>query len=143
MEISYLPGEYLINAIKKNDFGGRDEYILILRALRIKNVLQEQVSIMELQFDLKSASETQKLITYPKEILSSRAKGMLNFMENLGNAMSDPAEEQWRKFEFMNFLGQEPFWDADKFTTNTELQPLEETGLLVEVFKDYLEMRTF
>ena len=102
MEISYLPGEFLIKAIKKNDWGGCDEEIFILRALRIKNDLQEQVSIIELQFDLKSAGETQKLITYPKEILSNRAKKLSKLLGLLFEF-----EEQARKFEFQNFLGQD------------------------------------
>jgi hypothetical protein len=48
MEISYLPNDYLIKTVKECVRGGAAEDIFVLRALRIKNNSQEQVSIVEL-----------------------------------------------------------------------------------------------
>ena len=58
MEISYLPADYRIKTIKKSEQGGAAEDIFILRALRIKNISQVQVSIVNLHFDLKSEGES-------------------------------------------------------------------------------------
>jgi hypothetical protein len=138
MEISYLPSGYLIKTVKESERGGSAEDIFILRALRIKNVSREQVSIVELHYNLKSGGESQKSIRYPREILVSRAKNVNNLLDFIGRARQDPYEEQWRNFEFLNFLGQDPFWDVDRFTASTELQPLEETGTPTEVFRNYL-----
>lgn len=134
MEISYLPSDYLIKTIKKSEPGGSDEDIFILRALKIKNNQEVIAAITELQLDLKSDGESQKLISYPKKILSNRFQGAAKMLDFFGNL-----EEQRRTFEFQNFLGQDPFWDIEKFTANTELHPLEETGFTVEVFKGYFD----
>ncbi len=58
MEISYLPADYRIKTIKKSGQGGASEDIFILRALRIKNISQVQVLIVNLHFDLKSEGES-------------------------------------------------------------------------------------
>jgi murein DD-endopeptidase MepM/ murein hydrolase activator NlpD len=138
MEISYLPAKFIIKTTKTSDRGGGAEDIFVLRALRIKNILQDSISIQELMYNLKSEGETQKLLTYTREILSSRAENMTKLLDFIGKPKQDPYEEQKRNFEYLNFLGQNPFWDVDRFTANTDLQPMEETGTSVEVFRNYL-----
>lgn len=140
IEMSYLPRNFLIktprNSITSSLLGGgKPEDIFLLRALRIKNISKEKISIQELRFSLKSNGNVQQIISFPKEMLAIRAEKLSKIGEFIGTVKSNPEEEKERIIEFKNVFGEEPFWDFGKLTDKMELKPLDETGLWGKTFK--------
>ena len=135
LEISVLPSEYLIMSINENEAKTSKEAIFLLRALRVVNSLEKRISIKELQFDIKSKGISRQKIIYSHEILSERAGQVDRLLGMIGVKQEHPLAEASRLATAQFFMGQEFFWNKENFTSNFELEPGQEIGLVFEVFR--------
>lgn len=122
MEISFLPSEYVINATREIP-GGSIESDFMIRALRFKNTLKEPVSVSKIRFDLRIEGKSVKHITYSEEAIAGFCK---KFSETISGIQGEVGQV---------FLGSQGFWDANLVSGIPELQPAQETGLLLEHFR--------
>lgn len=122
MEISFLPAEYVINASKEIP-GGSIESDFMVRAVRIKNILSDPVTIDQIKFDLRIEGKSVKHIQYPAEAIEDLCKGLSKTIPGIQGEGGQV------------FLGMERFWDASHVSDTSELNPGQETGLLLEHFR--------
>ena len=69
MEISILPSDYVIKTIKENEDKTVNESIFLIKALRIKNTFEQNITIKKIKFNLKSKSVSKQKIVYSNEVL--------------------------------------------------------------------------
>ena len=74
MKISYLPSDYLINALRNLEDIHRLESNFFLRAVRIKNNSSKKIQLNQYQFDIQKDSKTLKTIIYNEEMIKKKAK---------------------------------------------------------------------
>ncbi len=135
MEISILPPDYLINTINENEDKTVKESVFLIKGLKIKNTFEIRVTIQKIQFNLKSGGISRQEISYSKKVLSERAERLKGLLGVIGVKQEDPLRESARITNAQFVLGQETFWDHDSFTSNSDLEPRQETGYRLEVFR--------
>ncbi|MGY5876851.1 MAG: M23 family metallopeptidase [Candidatus Thorarchaeota archaeon] len=135
MEISILPPDYLIKTIKENEDKTVKESIIVIRALRVRNTSKKKITIKKLLFNLKSKGVSRQKITYSKEVVSERAEQLKGLLGFIGIKQEDPMREAARIANAQFLLGQEVFWENETFTSSHVLEPRQETGFRLEVFR--------
>ena len=135
VEISVLPSGYLIKTINENESKTVKETIFLVRALKVNNSLEKKVSIKELQFDIKSNGISRQKISYSRDVLSDRANQVVKLLGMIGVKQEHQLAEASRLANAQFFLGQEEFWNHENFTSSWELNPGQEIGIRLEVFR--------
>ncbi len=135
MEISFLPSDYVINVVKEDESKTVNESIFLIKALRIRNSLEKSITIKKLHFNLKSGGVSRKEIIYSKEVLTEKAERLKGLLGAIGIKQDSPMGEATRIANAHFVLGQESFWEYAKFTSNHELDPGQEIGYRLEVFR--------
>lgn len=133
--ISSLPPQYLINVVRK--FGAVTEQLesdFLLRAIRIKNTTDETIHLKKYVFDLRAKGKSRKQISYSEEILQERSKALSDFAERFLKER-EGYREILRNGSVHVLLGREKFWDKDRLSTTTTLEPRQEAGLMSERFR--------
>ncbi|MCK5238021.1 MAG: hypothetical protein KAR33_00650, partial [Candidatus Thorarchaeota archaeon] len=135
MEISFLPSDYVINVVKEDESKTVNESIFLIKALRIRNSLEKSITIKKLHFNLKSGGVSRKEIIYSKEVLTEKAERLKGLLGAIGIKQDSSMGEATRIANAHFVLGQESFWEYAKFTSNHELEPGQEIGYRLEVFR--------
>ncbi len=135
MNISFLPHGYLVSTINENETKTSNETIFLIRALKVQNSLEKEVSIKELGFDIISNGASIQKISYSGKTLADRAEQVVRLMEMIGKEQEDPLSEEARLANAQFFMGQEKFWNTDIFVPGYKLEPGQETGIRLEVFR--------
>ena len=135
MEISVLPADYVIKTLKENEDKTVKEAIFLIKALRIRNTFEKKITIEKIQFTLKSKGVSKQKIGYSKEVLSERAEQLEGLLGFIGVKQSDLMTEAARIANAQFLMGQETFWETESFTSSNELEPGQETGYRLEVFR--------
>ena len=116
MKITYLPTDYLINAIKENEDQTIKESTFLLRAIRIQNTFNDDLEILKLRFDLKAKGVSRQNIVYSKEAFIEKAAILKGLLERISVKQSDNVKEIARKANAGLFMGQEEFWEFNRTT---------------------------
>jgi len=135
LEVTTIPSDYLINSIKENVDKTVQESIFLIKTLRIRNTLESKITLKKIKFKLKAKGISRQEITYTKEVVSERAEQLKEVLGFLGVTQKDPVRELARIANALLFMGQESFWNYEKFTTNYELEAGQEIGYRLEVFR--------
>jgi len=122
MELSFLPSGYVINAPREVP-GGSIESDFMIRAVRIKNTLSDPVTIDQIKFDLRIEGKSVKLILDPEEAIEGLCKSLSKTIPGIQGEVGQV------------FLGSDKFWDIGLVSSESRLEPGQETGLLLEHFK--------
>lgn len=135
MMINFLPSQYLINVVRKVGVAKEQlESDFLLRAIRIKNTADETIHLKKYVFDLETKGKSQKQITYSEEISQERSKALSEFAKRFLKER-EGYREILRNGTVHVLLGTEKFWDKDRLSTTTTLEPGQETGFLRERFR--------
>lgn len=135
LEISVLPSDYLIMTINENEAKTSKEAIFLVRSIKIKNSSEKKVSIKELQFDIKSKATSRQKISYVGEVLSDKTKQVERLIQMIGVKQEHPLAEASRLANAQFFMGKEEFWNHEDYTSGFDLEPGQETGIRLEVFR--------
>lgn len=122
MEITFLPTDYIINATCKDGSGVESDFLL--RAVRIKNTTTYPTIIKRVLFDIRTKGKIVKQIVYTQEILG-----------NLVQRLAKNKEKFRDEIPFQIFSGTKNLWDIDLISPTVNLEPNQETGILLEHFK--------
>ena len=122
MKISFLPSDYLINAVRKLEGINKVESNFLLRAVKITNGTISTVKLTQYQFDIKRDNEIVKTIIFNENIIIEKSNDVEQFLERL-------AHPDISKL----FMGIEEFWKKDSYSSNV-LEPNYETGFRLEHF---------
>ena len=74
-------------------------------------------------------------IVYSQEVLSERAEQLKGLLGFIGIKQENPMMEAARVANAQFLMGQETFWENECFTSSYELEPGQETGYRLEVFR--------
>jgi len=135
MMISFLPSQYLINVVRK--VGALEEQLesdFLLRAIRIKNTTDETIHLKKYIFDLRAKDKSRKQISYSEEILQERSEALSDFADRFLNE-KEGYREILRNGTVHALLGTDKFWDKDRLSTTTTLEPRQESGFMNERFR--------
>ncbi|MFW9851792.1 MAG: hypothetical protein ACFFDS_02530, partial [Candidatus Thorarchaeota archaeon] len=122
MEISYLPSEYLINCIRKQEQIKKLESNFLLRAVKIKNNSKNSIQLIQYKFEIKRKNNCVKTIIYNEEMIKEKSEDIKQFLERI--SIPDFAKA---------FMGVEEFWKKELLSSNI-LEPNQETGFRLEHF---------
>lgn len=121
MQICTIPRDFIINMAEEC----RGEVVsnFLLHGLKIKNDIEENIILKQINFELYSSGVAVKQITYQGKFLDNAVE---SFAENNG----------WlcKGFGAKLFLGTENFWNAECFAKSVEFNINQEIG----IFNEYL-----
>lgn len=137
MMIDFLPAQFILNVIRKAQ-GLPNQHLVesnfLLRAVRVENTTSRSVQIMKYVFDLRSKGRSQRQMICPKEVLQEQSRILSEFAKKFLTKRNHIGEI-FRKGTVCAILGTEKFWDKDRLSSTTALEPGQQTGFLLECFR--------
>ncbi|WP_164949234.1 M23 family metallopeptidase [Clostridium sp. FP2] len=121
MKISTIPKDFIINMALES--GGKVVSNFLLHGLRIKNDLEENIILKDINFELYVSNSLVKQVTYQGKSLENSIK---EFAENSTGLCEG--------FGAKLFLGEEGFWNPKCYTNSIEMEANQETGIFNEYF---------
>lgn len=121
MEIRTIPKDYIINM--SNEAHGNVESNFLLHGLKIKNDADKTVELKQINMELYAAETFVKQVTYCDKALTNAVERLAHECTWLGGG-----------FGAQLFLGEEGFWNTEKYSSSVTLMPNQETGLFNEYF---------
>ncbi|ACB85116.1 M23 family metallopeptidase [Natranaerobius thermophilus] len=121
MKVSVIPSNYIINVTK--EVNSQIESDFLLRAVKVKNNLEESVRLINISFTAIVDGRPVKKIVYSEEMIKNNASELKKSLEKIQNIGS------------LLILGTTNFWEYEILSETSKLEPNQETGILLEHFK--------
>lgn len=121
MQLSIIPKDFIINVPVAT--GGRIISNFLLHGLRIKNNIDENVTLMDINFELYALGVFIKQLTYQGKCLENTVAEFAQRYTWLGEGLGPKL-----------FLGQEGFFNPSLYTKSVTMKPNQETGIFNEYF---------
>jgi hypothetical protein len=116
--------------------------------VRIRNTTSSTINIEKCSFNLSYGGKSQKTIVYSEDIIRNRAEELAKILprwspsepvEGLQNTDYESEAEIkaiLRSMGASSFMGTKKFWDLENFTNASILEAGQETGFVLEHFRD-------
>jgi hypothetical protein len=121
MQLSTIPKDFIINAASEE--GGKVTSNFLLHGLRIKNDLDENITLKDINFEFYSSGDFIKQVTFQGKSL-----------ENNIEIFSEKVKGISQGFGAKLHLGQENFWNPELTTRSVNMTLNQETGIYNEYF---------
>lgn len=120
MQISISPKDFIINV--PSEAHGHVQSDFVLHGLKLKNDAPENITLMDISFDLKSLGKIVKKINYTGEALESLV------------AVFNETFCLTSTYGLGLYFGSVTFWNQSNFAKSIAMEPNEETGIFNECF---------
>jgi hypothetical protein len=121
MKLSLVPKDFIINIPVAT--GGKTISNFLLHGLKIKNDFNENITLLEVNFELYATGNFIKQITY-------NVKALEKYVENFAKKYPQLGEG----FRAKLFLGEEGFFNPSLYSESINMKPNQETGIYKEYF---------
>lgn len=120
MQIKMIPEDYIINATMKCMWTLQSDFVI--KAIHIQNDASEPITISKIAFDLRADGRKVKEICYSGDALELLVHDFPDKVKN---------KSEWNS---KVMIGTERFWDVEKLSISSTLEPNQQTGILNEFF---------